>query len=424
MEETHILNKKQERITVIDALRGFALLGVILIHMVQHYGIFSGPREDAFPQIDALISWIATNVIMGRFINIFAFLFGLSFFIQMDRAQHKGLDFRGRFLWRMFILFLIGMVGNLFYTGDILSIYACFGALMVWLYRYKNKVLLWLVTFLLLGGPRFVMVGYERVIASSSIEQRVEMSASSFRPRVRVQEEPSFMNSAKQNLTSGFQGKMRYQFGVNGRGYLTLALFLLGLIVGRLRYFENLNRYKKHSIYLTIGAVGATAFIGVMKIWLPENPRVFMRPPGDIISISDVLLLTLNDLYLVAFSAALAFIFILLYQQRTVGKYLEVLVPYGRMGLTNYEVQSVIGSLLFSTWALGSVFGAWGAAKVFLLGMLVYIIQLVVSCFWLRYFMYGPFEWLWRSITYLTWQPLIKKKAMKEAVVLQLKSEL
>ena len=87
---------KGNRIVVIDALRGFALLGVVLVHMQQHYSIFNfgafAPTEPLFPVLDEWISWLNRNVLMGRFINIFAFLFGMSFFIQMDRAAKKGVD--------------------------------------------------------------------------------------------------------------------------------------------------------------------------------------------------------------------------------------------------------------------------------------------------------------------------------------------
>ncbi len=101
---------KDNRITVIDALRGFALLGVVLVHMQQHYSIFNfgafTPTEPAFPVLDEWIGWLTRNVLMGRFINIFAFLFGMAFFsYKMDRAARKGVDFRRRFIWRMVILF-------------------------------------------------------------------------------------------------------------------------------------------------------------------------------------------------------------------------------------------------------------------------------------------------------------------------------
>lgn len=116
MEQNNVI--RSERITVIDALRGFALLGVVLVHMQQHYSIFNfgafEPTEPLFPILDEWVTWLTGNVLMGRFINIFAFLFGMSFFIQMDRAAKKGIDFRKRFIWRMTILFLIGIIGSVY----------------------------------------------------------------------------------------------------------------------------------------------------------------------------------------------------------------------------------------------------------------------------------------------------------------------
>ena len=78
---------------------------------------------------------------MGRFINIFALLFGLSFFIQMDRAAKKGIDFRGRFVWRMIILMVLGILCHSFYNVEIISVYAFFGLLMIPLYKVKKWVL-------------------------------------------------------------------------------------------------------------------------------------------------------------------------------------------------------------------------------------------------------------------------------------------
>lgn len=84
MEQNKTLSTPLNRITLLDALRGFALLGVILMHMLQQFSIFSFSleiRQPLFPAMDATVQWIGQNIIMGRFINIFAFLFGLSFFI-------------------------------------------------------------------------------------------------------------------------------------------------------------------------------------------------------------------------------------------------------------------------------------------------------------------------------------------------------
>ena len=212
---------KDNRITVIDALRGFALLGVVLVHMQQHYSIFNfgafTPTEPAFPVLDEWIGWLTRNVLMGRFINIFAFLFGMSFFIQMDRAARKGVDFRRRFIWRMVILFLIGVVGSAFYSGDILSFYALFGLVLVLLYPLKTRVLVVVASLILIGAPRWISFGYDKiaaprettVVANAPETERVRAE----RPRQMAdvaQETPSLANTIKSNLTDGRMRTLNY----------------------------------------------------------------------------------------------------------------------------------------------------------------------------------------------------------------------
>jgi uncharacterized protein len=412
MEEQKIISTPLQRITVIDALRGFALLGVILTHIWQHYSIFSfgmEQREPLFSALDEPIRWLMQNAVMGKFINIFAFLFGLSFFIQMDRAHKKGIDFRKRFLWRMVILFVIGLVGSAFYSGDILSIYAAFGVLMVFLYRVKNRILLLIVFLLLIGSPRIITATYDRIVkveqttadGGQNAEERPAMRQGNIQP-----EKPSFLNSAKRNLTTGFEGKLNYQFGIFARGYITLAMFLLGLVVGRLRFFEQVQTRKKRNLILfAVFVLGIVAINFIVSLFPQETMNMRFMRPGENIPASVLATMGLNDIKAVFLSGALAMGFIILYQIKKIGKCLNVISPYGRMGLTNYEMQNVIGCLLFSIWAFGSFFGRLGTTELFLLGLAVYTLQIIFSRYWMKYYLYGPLEWFWRSATYMKVQP-------------------
>lgn len=408
MEKQKIISTPLQRITVIDALRGFALLGVILTHMWQHYSISSfglEPREPLFSGMDESIQWLKENVIMGKFINIFAFLFGLSFFVQMDRAHMKGIDFRKRFLWRMFILFVIGLVGSMFYSGDILSIYAVFGILMVFLYKVKSCILIVIASLLLIGTPRILTAVYDNItkIEQTSADSEQNTGERSSRRSQNLQaEKPSFLNSAKKNLTKGFERKLNYQFGLYARGYITLAMFLFGLIVGRLRFFEQVQTQKRRNYILFAVFVLGIVLINIIVSLLPQG--VYMRP-GESIPASVLATMGLNDIKSVLLSGALAMGFIILYQIKSIGKYLDVISPYGRMGLTNYGMQNVIGSLLFSMWAFGSFFGRFGTTELFLLGLVIYTLQIIFSKYWMKYYLYGPLEWFWRSATYMKSQP-------------------
>lgn len=400
------------RITVLDALRGFALLGVILMHMLQHYSISTGFRREElspmFPAADEVIGWIGQNIIAGKFINIFAFLFGLSFFIQMDRAGRKGIDFRKRFIWRMIILLAIGQIGNMFYSGEIISIYAVYGGVLVLLYNVRSWILMVVFSLILLGAPRILKTNYDQIVKS---ENPAGSAVNSTRENARMSgqiEQPSFVNSVKHNFTSGLERKLNYQYGLFGRGYLTFALFILGLVVGRTGFFESISSSKKRNFFLFLGFAVLYALIAVLSTLYPINFFSFIRS-GEPMPMSALIMMTLNDIATVSFSAALVMGFIILYQTKGLGKYLDVLSPYGRMGLTNYEVQSVIGCFIFSMWALGPFFGKMGATELFIIGIIIYVIQLLCSKLWLKHYLYGPLEWLWRSATYLKAQPFKKK---------------
>lgn len=419
MEQQQTISPSQERITVLDALRGFALLGVILTHMWQHYSIFSFGMEryePLFPALDEPIQWLMQNVVMGKFINIFAFLFGLSFFIQMDSAHKKGIDFRKRFLWRMAILFVIGMAGSAFYTGDILPIYAAFGVLMVLLYKVKNWILLLIVALLLIGTPRIITATYDRMtqVEQTTPESQNAEERPSRPPRNPNAEEPSFLNSAKMNLTRGFQGKLNYQFGIFARGYITLAMFILGLVVGRIRFFEQVQTRKKRN-YILFGTfvLGIIVINLILALFPPEATAMRFMRPGETVPTALLAAMGLNDIKAVFLSGALAIGFIILYQVKGIGKYLDTISPYGRMGLTNYEMQNIIGCLLFSLWAFGSFFGRLGTTELFLLGLVIYTLQILFSRYWMKHYQYGPLEWFWRSATYLKWQPFKKIKTNK-----------
>lgn len=415
------------RINVIDALRGFALLGVILIHILQLFGYSSVNMPDAarFPLFDRVVQMIANYVIAGRFINIFSFLFGLSFFIQMDRASKKGVDFRGRFLWRMVILFAIGIIGTIFTYMDILSIYAFFGIILVLLFPLKNWVLITITAIILLGLPLMTIVGFDNITleqtTAMAANQQVELQftkseiMSVLSNDIDVPANGSFFEAAKDNLTRKTSEKLNFQFLLSSRGYVTFALFILGFVVGRTGFFEKVNVRRKKNFILLIGFIIASVVIELIgQLITPDNPiNLLMHiSQGLEVPMISIITSTLNDLGSLSQSGVLAMGFIVLYQTKALGKYLEGLSSYGRMGLTNYEIQNISGAILFSTWGFGSFFGRLGMTELFLLGLLIYTLQIIISRQWMKHFLYGPLEWFWRSGTYMRWQPFKRRKTI------------
>ncbi|SDZ75305.1 uncharacterized protein SAMN05216331_10248 [Porphyromonadaceae bacterium KH3R12] len=418
IRENKIIPAPSQRMTVIDALRGFALLGVILMHMLDHFGYTTGNVSDtAFStRWDGIVQWFTNTMIRGKFISIFSFLFGLSFYIQMDRASKKGIDFRKRFLWRMLLLFLIGLVGTGFAYVDILTIYAVFGVVLVFLFPLKNWILMVLVCLLLTGVPNWFIVGFDNIRFDNVIIEQPSVTVPgdiAERPAGNNSPESStFFQSAKENLTVKTLDKLKFQFMYSNTGYMILALFIMGFIVGRLRFFEYVHTRKKKNVRLFFFfLLGSFVILMTIKL-MPDVPSNLLRSgiEGGKIPINTLLILALSTISTVTLSGTLAMGFITLYQVAGIRKYLNLLTPYGRMGLTNYEMQNITGAILFSAWGFGSVFGNMGATVLFVLGLVIYTLQVIISRYWIKRFIYGPLEWLWRSGTYLKWQPFKREQ--------------
>ena len=233
METTKTVLAPGERITVIDALRGFSLIGICLIHSMQHFGAMGTMTSQAvFPwegTMNEIFSWLINYLVFGKFFIIFSCLFGLSFFIQMDRAAKKGLDFRKRFLWRLLLLAVIGYLHGLIVRVDILLIYAILGFVLVLMYKWPTKLLAGITLFLFLGGASLVPVVYKSLTAPAieQVEQVIARPAS--RP-AGPRQVPTLSETIKNNAWNGLVGKMGFQVS-SGRIYQTLGLFILLLDV-------------------------------------------------------------------------------------------------------------------------------------------------------------------------------------------------
>lgn len=384
------------RITVIDAMRGIALIGICLTHAMQYFDVGFPSSPEFFPwegTMNEAARWFIQYFVASKFYIIFSLLFGLSFFIQMDRAAQKGIDFRSRFFWRLTLLLIIGLLHSLVFRLDILSIYAILGFPLVLMYKLSNKILVGLALFFLLGGVQLGIVGYKALNQPKQQEESVQANA---RP-ARIQPATNFKEMAIQNATGGMMRKLNYQVQ-SGRIFMTLGLFILGLIVGRIRLFENLNIYRT-ILYRWAGV--AAILLALLYLLQPYMPRSnpdnlegwISMPAGNMINL---------------LSAYLWIVFIVwAYRSEKVQKALAPVVSYGRMGLTNYIAQSVIGVLLFVRFGLG--LGEYlGTFFAMLLCTGYTVLQIAGSHYWLKKFRYGPLEWLWRSGTYMKWQPLRK----------------
>lgn len=140
------------RIEAVDALRGFALMAIVLLHSLEHYNIFYGesPRAEWLQWLDAKTIEIIYFLFAGKAYATFSLLFGFSFYIQMRNARRRGDDFRARFAWRMLLLVGFSQFHALFYNGDILLLYAVCGLILIPASSWSDRTVLLVATLLML----------------------------------------------------------------------------------------------------------------------------------------------------------------------------------------------------------------------------------------------------------------------------------
>jgi uncharacterized protein len=398
-----------QRIVTVDALRGFALLGIFLAHTIFWYSAGSLP-DTLFSHMDmasGIISGINDFLISGKFFAFFSFLFGLSFFLQMQSMEKKQTHFVARYAWRIVILGVIGMIHHAFWRGDILSIYAPLGFLLLPMRKLNNRIILILGILFAINVPGKLinMIQFLTAKPGAANGGGVDWQAAG-KLYYHLMSQGNWTEILKGNWHAWID---KYNFQVDsGRIFITFGFFLLGMYTGRKRWFENTDTAKpilikicKNCAWLMLGslviAMGMFGLDALLKLGWQQNPIA-----GFIFSI-------FYDL----FNAALVCIYIsgltlLMYKPR----WQKRLFPFstvGKMALTCYLMQTAVGLLLFYHVGFGLV-GKTTQWQNWLITFVFFIIQSLFCRFWLQKFNYGPIEWLWRSLTWFKWQPMWKNK--------------
>ncbi|NOT75280.1 MAG: DUF418 domain-containing protein [Cyclobacteriaceae bacterium] len=394
--------KKADRIAVIDVLRGFTLLGIILVHFTEQYYAGQAPKshENFTNHIvsDQIVSFIIGLLISGKFFMIFSFLFGLSFFIQFHRSEQQG-SFVIRFAWRLLVLFGIGLIHSLHYRGDILTIYAVLGLILLICYKLPDKILLIVAFLLVFNVPSILVRTVALINPESSSSSFFNADQSTLEAYYSTLKSGSYLEILKANF---YELKGKYDFQMeSGRAYITLGLFLLGLYVGRKNIFQDTLFFKKlirYSLWAMLGCVifalaffGGTQALGI-ELKMPAQWLI----GGAIV-----------DFFNAALAAIYVGLIVTLFQKEKWNKRLMNFYAVGRMGLTTYLMQTLIGIILF--FSIGfSLLGEIGTTACAGIAIVVFILQIAFSNYWLKRFHYGPVEWLWRSLTYLKIQSFRK----------------
>lgn len=387
------------RISSIDALRGFSLIGIVLLHCMEHFDLTSYPEYASalMQKIDMGVYDVIRFFVQGKSYAIFSMLFGLSFFIQMDNQADKGVDFRLRFLWRMALLLVLGYVNGLIYMGEFFVVYAVLGCVMVLLWRVPTKILLVLALLLFLQIPEWVSLG--KVLVGGAPNERSEMAkymSSLYVECADVFTNGTFWDMIKFNLWKGQLAKCLWVVAV-ARYLQLIGLFIIGLLIGRAgihRSEESLVKWSRHALPWALGVF--VVFYGA-SLLLP----VFGLE-GFALSQSRMLLRNYANLgQMIFYVAGLTLLY---YKSKGWRSLLDKLAPVGRMSVTNYMMQSVFGVFIFYGFGLNLASATFSECAV--AGVVICAVQILFSNWWMRRHYYGPVEWLWRTATWMKRVPL------------------
>lgn len=403
--------QQTERIQIVDILRGFALFGILLVNMMifaRPMQVVLFPIETTAPWYDRAAEWFIHFAGEGKFYALFSLLFGLGLTLQMERIEGRGGRFVPLYARRLFVLLGIGLVhAFLIWVGDILIMYALLGFLLLLFRKAKPRTLLiWVVILILL--PLLFNIGLTALVewgqTVPEAAPQIQASFGNTTANFQAEMDQAYRVYANGNFAAITQQRIADYFSMGLTAYLVmgfhvLAMFLLGVYFGKQGLFRNLEAhrllFKRLLIWgLIIGVSGnalyASLILNLSRIELTWP--LFLATSGQAVGAPLLMLAYVSIFCLLALSPAW-------------GERLKVLAPLGQMALTNYLAQSIVCTLIFYSYGLG-LFGKVGAAAGIGLTLVIYLLQIPFSHWWMKRFYYGPVEWLWRSLTYLKPQPM------------------
>jgi uncharacterized protein len=382
------------RLDVIDALRGSALFGILLLHSVEHWDFLHLPEHSPawLARLDQhAIEW-GYLLFGGKAYAIFALLFGVSFFITLDSWKDRSSNASGRFLWRLVVLAALGYLHGLLFCGDILTVIAVLGVPLVLLNRLGSRMLGVVAVGLLLQVPQW----------PQAIHVLADPGFTPTQPehwRLYALTDPVFANGSSGDVLrlNAWTGQAAKWWWVieTCRYPQMLGLFVCGLLLGRSGAIHDPPRLRRFAWRaLVLGAAG----MGLVLL---------LRSQVDALGLQGTRQMALGGLVNAYASltqtAVWAGGFVLLYQWAGVVAWLRVFVPYGRMSLTGYVTQAVAGVPFFYGFGLG-MYRQVGPFCALFFGLAVFALQCTLAHVWLKRFSYGPLEWVWRAATLRSWQ--------------------
>ncbi|MFP4017770.1 MAG: DUF418 domain-containing protein [Bacteroidales bacterium] len=401
---------RSERIELIDALRGLAIFGILMVNMPLMYEpitqMLVGASQD-IPLHQIVSESFIKFFFEGKFYVIFSIMFGVGFWIFLNKVTPNGSSIIPLFRRRLFFLLLFGIAHVLFlWAGDILIFYALFGFILI---LFKNasdkKITRWAIAFALiptiLTGLMVAMFTVFSQIpeAQSAIEASMEESMTEIKNFLEKASSVYAEGSFSEMISIRIDEYVNLLPGIIFFYPLIFGMFLFGFLFARKRlitdYVNNLSFFRKVFWWgVGVGIVANTLYTIAFRHTVMSIPDGWM-----------FLFTAMHTFGGVAFGLSYISAMVIIFAKYNKNIFQRLLAPVGRMSLTNYLLHSIITAFLFHSYGLG-LFGKVEVWQGIVLTVIIFSAQIVFSRWWLNKFRFGPFEWLWRCLTYGKIQPL------------------
>ena len=377
---------QKKRYVILDALRGFAILGIILANFPE-FSLWTFSDPDTWTATDRVTRAVQTFLVDGKFYTLFSLLFGMGFSIQLAGAEGKLITFYRR----MAVLLVIGLLHLCFlWSGDILMLYALCGMILPLFRKLPTRGIL-----LCAGGILLLPILLDALFGTAPADplerEQWRICALYGITEANFGTWLSDARSYREVLQFLHQGAVErmWEFVIGHRLFKVLGLFLIGFAVGKERIYADIKGstplLKRILLYGFLLGIP----VGIIYTW----SSMAGHPLGRVAHETFYLL----SVYPMGFAYAAGFA--LLFERSAGAPGWKLLSSPGRVACTNYLGQSVMGIILFYGigFGLGNRVGLLGTE---LIALGVYALQIAFSSLWMSYFRYGPVEWVWRMLTY------------------------
>jgi uncharacterized protein len=397
--------QKSDRINELDIFRGFAILGIFMVNILVMNVSFAYRGEWEAEQtgwLQRASFFVLETIFYSKFFTIFSFLFGVGVALQIQGSKQKGNFSNSFFLRRFGSLFLLGILHILFvWAGDILHLYGMLGLLLLLFFRGSAKVLLLSASVVFLFP--FYTILFEQIVEWLSFDYSTPLASLSREEIFELKHHGSYLSGIILRLKEyAFATALIY----SGITPVALTMMLLGGYAVKKGWLENIYvQLIKIKPYLFAALVILLVYRFILLYWILPS---FETPFGSALSIT---LLTFFQLSDVVISFSFLWLIGYLWNIGFARQLLSPLQYVGRMALSNYIFQSIIGYLIMRTFNGYEYFSPFGCI---LLVLAIYSVQIVLSKLWLNNFRFGPLEWVWRCISYMKLLPI--KKSVEKTI--------